>query len=357
MSLNPLRDPLIRAGRDASKAPSPISVEADAALAGFTAVRKELERLVKNGELTVSTARSKAAEAANRLRGLLVPKANGFSPVPKAFLDRLVEASENRRKARENAAAESLQRETNDLLRKTLVEQQLVGRAAEFEAQAYVRPVGGGVPAPTLNSLLQFHAGASRAGDLAAMEWGRRQLEAIRIRIVEDEDVRKIDAATDRPDRLNPRIVSRYTEALAASSHEQMEEFVTEALEARDANACAAAFGLAREAPEGPSARWVRKVLEGLDRFPDVALEGLRAWEVEARARDEEAARARVEFTAVQAETDARLAGLEAPSPAEVERIQRDLARPVAAPDEPIGLALNRRGILPTDAHQPQPEV
>lgn len=349
MSLNPHRDTLARAGRDAARRDTPFQAQADAALAGFQAVRRDLERRVHQGEMTVKVARGRAAEAASRMRELLVPLTEGFSPVPRVFLDRLIGASEARKAARDHASVESLHRETNRLLRQTLIEQQLASRAAEFEGRAFTRPMAGGLPAPTLDSLLRFHETASQAGDDSAMEWGRRQLEAIRVRTLADADVRRIDSACDRPDHLNPRIVSRYVEALREASPETLETFVSESLASRDANACAATFTLAREAPEGTSSRWVRAVLDGLEQFPDAALSVLRAWEVEARSEDAEAARARAEFAATVAEADARFPGLEPPSPAELERMERIEARPVAGPDEPIGLNLARRGSFAED--------
>jgi hypothetical protein len=349
VSLNPHRDTLARAGRDAARRDTPFQAEADAALAGFQAVRRDLERKVRQGELTVKVARDRAAEAAARLRELLAPRADGFSPVPRVFLDRLIGASEARKAAKDHASAESLHRETNRLLRQTLIEQQLVNRASEFEGRAFTRPMAGGLPAPTLDSLLRFHEAASQAGDDSAVEWGRRQLEAIRVRTVADEDLRRIDTACDRPDQLNPRIVARYVEALRDASTETLESFATEGLATGDANACAAAFTLAREAPEGTSSRWVRAVLDGLDRFPDAALNALRAWEVDARSEDAEAARARADYAATLAEADARFPGLEAPSAADLERAERVASRPVAAADEPIGLTLDRRGRFAED--------
>lgn len=349
MSLNPLRASLTRAGMSASQLSSPFQSEADTALAGFQAVRRDLERRVKQGELTVKVARERAVQAASRLRELLISRTDGFSQAPRAFLDRLIEATESRKAARERASSEELLRETNRLLRETLIEQQLASRAAEFEGRTYVRSMTGGVAAPTLDGLLQFHETASLAGDDTAMEWGRRQLEAIRSRVVGAEDTRKIDAACDRPDRLNPRIVALYVENLQETSTESLETFVNEAIASRDANACAAAFALAREAPEGPSARWVRSVLDGLDRFPDAALNNLRVWESDTRAEEARAARSKAEYAAAIAEADARFPGLEAPSIAEIERIERIQSRPVATDDEPIGLALNRRGLLPED--------
>ncbi len=349
MSLNPLRDTLARAGFSASQHSSPFQAEADAALAGFQAVRRDLERRVRQGELTVKVARERASDAASRLRDLLISRTNGFSPTPRAFLDRLIEATETRKAAKERASSEELLRETNRLLRQTLIEQQLASRASEFEGRTFVRSMSGGPTAPTLDGLLRFHETASLAGDDTAIEWGRRQLESIRSRVVGDEDIRRIDTATDRPDRLNPRIVAVYIENLHEASIETLETFVSEALATRDANACAAAFALAREAPEGPSARWVRAVLDGLDHFPDAALNNLRVWESDSRSEDAQAARSKADYAATIAEADARFPGLEAPSIAEVERMERIHARPIAAEDEPIGLALNRRGQMPEE--------
>ena len=218
MSLNPLRDTLARAGLGSALRETPFRHDADLALDGFRAVRRDLERRVRDGEITVHAARLGASEAASRVRGLLMPQAKAYSPVSRTFLDRLVAASDARRHAAKRGSIESLQRETNRLLRETLVEQQLSARATEFEGRAFVRSMIGAEPAPTLGSLLRFHEDAARSGDDAAAEWGRRQLEAMRGRVVADEDLKAIDAACDRPDRLNPRIVARYVAAMEAAT-------------------------------------------------------------------------------------------------------------------------------------------
>lgn len=344
MSLNPLRDALTRTGMAASRHESPFQAQAEASLSGFRAVREDLERRVKRGEITVKVAREQASQAASRIRDLLVPQAQTYSPVPRTFLDRLVQASEARKTARDQGSLESLQRETNRLLRQTLIEQQLSSRQGEFEGKAFVRPMMGGDPAPSLDSMLQFHQNATQAGDETAMEWARRHLESMRNRVFGPEDEQKIDSATDRPDQLNPRIVTRYMETLRQSSPEMMEEFVNEALAARDANACTAAFVVAREAPE-TEARWVRTVLDGVDLFPDAALNALRTLEADARAAEAQAALASADHAASLAQAEARFVGLEAPSMADLDRLERIQSRPLAAPDEPIGLALDRRGL------------
>ncbi|MBX6316354.1 MAG: hypothetical protein IRY99_26100, partial [Isosphaeraceae bacterium] len=278
MALNPFRAVSSRSGLDACSHDTPFQAEAAAALASFRIVHDELRKRVRQGELTPKVARERAAAAAAGLRERLLTRADGYSPVPRAFLDRLVEVSEARQKARERQTLESLQRETNRLLRLGLIEQQIVHRAAEFEARSFRRPLAGGQPAPTLEGLLAFHEAATQAGDDAAREWARRQLERLRPSTSDPDDQRRIDEACDRPDQVNPRTVIRYLEALRDRSADERERFVAEAIAASDASACAAAFALAREAPEGAALRWVRAVLDGLKSFPDAALTALRTW-------------------------------------------------------------------------------
>jgi hypothetical protein len=209
--------------------------------------------------------------------------------------------------------------------------------------------VTGGAPAPSLESLLAFHRQASDAGDEAAAEWARRQLEGFRGRTVDAEDQRKIDLACDRPDRVNPRLVDTYVESLGGSDAEGLETFVVHALEDRDANACMAAFILARQAPEGDQPRWVRMVLNGLGSFPDAALGTLRTAEAESRAADAEAARAQADYAIAVAESLAQLTGVESSTESELRKQARVQAKPVARPGETIGLALDRRGLSPEE--------
>ncbi|RUL85734.1 hypothetical protein [Tautonia sociabilis] len=353
MSLTPRRVPLgpigVRAdeaGADASPAFRP---EAEAALARFRARRDELQRGVRRGELTPRVARRLAAEAAAALRSALAAEAETFSPTPRAFLDRLAEAADDRRRAREAASLEALQRETNRLLRDSLIEQQLRNREDEFRARTYTRRVAGGDPSPTLDGLLRFHEDASLAGDEAALEWARRQLEAFRPLAPDPDDQRKIDLATDRPDRVNPRLVSRYVEQLDGAPPDDLEAFARHALEARDANACVAAFVLARQAPEGTALGLVRQVLDGLSQFPDAAIATLRCWEADARSADAAAAIAEAERVASIAEQEAALPGVAPPTEAELDRLARIESLPLAAPDEPIGLVPVRRGLSPEE--------
>jgi hypothetical protein len=274
----------------------------------------------------------------------LKQRAGDFSMVSRAFLDRLVEASDRRKLAAERSSLEGLQRETNRLLRSVLVEQQIQVRHGEFEARSYVRPVAGGQPAPTVETLLAFQSHATLAGDDAAAEWGRRQLEAFRPLVQNPDDQRRIDLATDRTDRVNPRLVAAYVDAMHDQPPEEMERFVSESVAAKDANACMAAFVMAREVADGIRLRWVRQVLEGIEEFPDSALTTLRALEATARDEDREAALAQAEFAIAQVESEAKLAGLEAPSEAELARRAEIAGKPAARPGEAIGLALDRRG-------------
>lgn len=344
MSLNPRRDPIRPDLIFDGPAVSPFQAEADAAMAGFRAARSGIEEQVRRGDLTVKVARERALTAAEQLRERVMTRAEGFLATPRAFSDRLAEADARRARAREAPSIESLQRETNRLLRESLVEQQLQARAAEFEGRAYVRLVAGGPPSPTLSTLLAFHRQADASGDDAAREWVRRQLEAMRPRVLEPEDRRKIDLACDRPEAVNPRIIGDYVEALGGRPTAELELFAGEALTSRDANACTAAFVLARQAPEGPSARWVRSVLDGVTDFPESSIRMLRGLEADARRAEAELTKTAAESVVARAAAEARLSGLEPPTAEQLVRRARVESLPVAAPDEPIGLALTRRG-------------
>jgi hypothetical protein len=344
--LNPFRETLSRAGIAAQDRSSPFQAEAEAALSRFRAIRADLKRQVRRGDLTVKVARAQAAESAAELRARLLKQSEGYSPTPRAFLDRLVEADKARKKSKESLSIEGLQRETNRLLRQHLLEQQLQARSAEFEGKTYLRPMTGGVPSPTLDSLLSMNRMASDSGDEVALEWSRRQLEGFRNRVFNDDDIRKIDLATDRPDRVNPRIVDVYVEALQRRPTDELETFVEKAIDGGDANACIAAFALARQDPEGPKARWVRKVLSGLSDYPDAALTTLRSLEAEARASESEAAKAQAQFAIARAEAEVALDGLEAPTEREREKAAKIQSKPVVRPGEAIGLTLQRRGAI-----------
>ncbi len=309
-----------------------------------------MERQVRRGDLTVKVARATTEAAAAQLRHDLRSRADGFQATPRVFLDRLVEAAEARKRSREQMSLEGLQRETNRLLRLSLVEQQLQTRAQEFEGKTYVRRMPGGQPAPTLDSLLAFHQTASLGGDEAAVEWTRRQLEIQRPRVADAEDQRRIDLACDRPDSVNPRLVAAYLEAISAGDPAEVERFASNAVESSDANACVAAFLLARAEPSATAVRWVRDLLNSLSAFPAAALETLRAVEAETRGEDVEAARAQADYAIALAEAQARLTGVTTPTAEEIARAERVRAKPVAKLGQPIGLALDRRGYLADEA-------
>ena len=358
MPLNPLREPLSQLGRAARQHETPFQSEAEAALARLRSVRGELEQQVRRGDLTVKAARGRAGAVAAEIRNDLLARCKEYSPAPRAFLDRLVEVTKARKVAQANASLEALQRETNRLLRQSLVEQQIVTRSAEFEAQGYVRPLDGGASFPTVGSLLTLHDRAALDCDDAAQEWARRQLEAIRPRVSNPEDQKRIDMACDRPDRVQPAVVLRYIQALEHATPEDMEKFATEAIAAQDSSACCAAFALARMAPEGLEPRWCRIVLQGVKDFPDAALNVLRDWEAEARNAEAEAALAGANYAIAVAVAEAEMPKVEAPSASDIERQERIGNRPVAAPNEPIGLTLLRRGLNPqefADLQAPQP--
>src|SRR5262245_65901722 len=118
MPLNPLRAALLPAGLDAYRRPSPFRAEAEAALAGFSAARKDLEAQVRRGDLTPKVARGRAAELAAGLAADLRARLDASAGGPSPWQARLAEAAKDRARAREAGPAESLQREANQIDRK-----------------------------------------------------------------------------------------------------------------------------------------------------------------------------------------------------------------------------------------------
>ena len=127
-----------------------------------------------------------------------------------------------------------------------------------------------------------------------------------------------------------------------------MERFVSQATEGHDANACVASFLLARESPAGVAARWVRDVVNGLERLPR-----RRARRPSGPSRPRTAGprrrrpTPRSAYAVAMAESQSRFTGVQSESGEELERKARVQAKPVAKLGEPLGLALDRRGLDP----------
>jgi hypothetical protein len=357
MALNPHSE-AIRASASALRTVGPFQTEAAAALGAFQEVRAGLARQVRNGRLTPRVAREQAAAAASALRDDLSQRAAAVTSAPSVLADRVASTLHRRRADAARPSFGTLQRETNQLLRQNLLEQQLTSRSAEFQARAYLRPLGGGAPAPSLESLLAFAAGAEAGADEPAREWARRQLESFRSFVHTDDDLRRLDAACDRPEQVNPRTVTRYLASLAEATAEELERFASEAVASRDASAGVAAALLARSlttADESPA--WVQSLLDGLDSLPSPALEAISSHIEAERAVRAESAEATVQALMFRAEAEARMPNLEAPTEAEVARIARAEARPLADASQPIGLAPAFRGRSPEEIAAQPPQT
>jgi hypothetical protein len=315
-------------------------------LASFRLDKRELELKVRRGDLTTKVARQQAAMLASDVATKLRAQVETFSRVPRVFLDRLTDVANRRRGRTERSSLENLQRETNRLLQSMLLEQQIQARTAEFESRTYVRPIAGGEPAPSLETLLAHNRSSKLAGDDPAVEWSIRRLEDMRPFLTNDDDHRRVDLATDQPHRINPRLIEKYLDTMRGKPADALEEFANEAVTARDSNACIAAFILARESPDALRLRWVRTLLEKIDEYPDGALNTLRHLEVKQRDADRKAALSHIETVGAQAVSEARMFSAETPSDEELERRAAIEKLPVAKLGEPIGLALDRRGAL-----------
>lgn len=332
MALNPLRESLGRTIHRPPQIDSPFRPVADAALGAFRAKRIEAERRVGTGDLTLKAAREEVEQASAALRDDLARRSDQYSPVGSIFADRLADGAARRAEASRRRSAEDLQRETIDLLRRGLIEQQIASRAAEFEASTHVRPIAGGLPSTSIDRMLAFHDEADHGGDEAGREWARRQLESLRGRAFDEEDQLKIDHACQRPHQVNERLVAASVADLQGRSDGEIDVFVTHALERLDATACVAAFIVARRSLDPIGRPWVRRILDAVDRFPDAALTSLGAWETRERADEAHAARLHAEYVAEVAASEAKLRGLRAPTDLDLARLERLATRPLAAP-------------------------
>ena len=189
MAMNPLRDALGQSGLRASRSDSPFRAEAESALSSFRAIGQDLRRRVEAGDITPKVARQQADEAASLFRDDLLRRCEGFSSAPRAFADRLVEAANARKRGpREHVAGEPPARDEPappPEPRRAAVDH---AASPSSRAAAFVRPIHGGQPVPTLQSLVAFHDSALQAGDETALEWSRRQLESFRSRVVDPDD-------------------------------------------------------------------------------------------------------------------------------------------------------------------------
>jgi hypothetical protein len=314
---------------------TPFQKVAEDALATFRAARTNVEKRVKTGDLTLKAAREEVAQAAALLRESLASRSNRYSPVSSVFAERLADGAARRAEANRRRGLEDLQKETNELLKKSLVEQQIQARSGEFEGITHVRPIAGGQPATSVDRMLAFHEDSTRAGDDAGREWARRQLEGLRSRAYSEEEQLQIDRACQRPDRVNERLVSATIDDLDSRGDSELEVYVTHALESLDATSCVAAFILARRATDPIDRPWVRRILQALESFPDAALASLADWETKERIAEAEAARTYAEYAIELADSEAKLKGLRPPTEIELTRLSRLANLPLSRPSSP----------------------
>ncbi len=357
MLANPFREGLGRPTRPRPQVETPFRSIAEQALASFRGVRTEAERRVRTGDLTPKSAREEVAIAAAALREELNRRSKDFSPVTSVFADRLAEGASRRSELRKRRGLEELQRETIDLLRRGLIEQQITARAVELESSTHSRPIAGGAPVTSVERMLNFHEESVGSGDEAASEWARRQLEKLRSRVLDPADEIKIDRATRQPDRVNERLVAATLQDLEGRADTELEVFVTYALESGDATDLVTAFVLARRAIDPIGRPWVRRILEAVERFPDATLAALSDWEARERTAESEAARVHADYAAELAEVEARLHGLRGPTDAELARMSRLAQLPLSAPSvRPESLVeASNRSIIPADGSELNP--
>lgn len=322
----------------------------------FRKRREDLAQLVREGEMTLKAARQRAAELADEL----VRAVDGMTQKEKAktpILSRkLAEAQRTRSR---KVTAEEAQKKTLELLLHNLTELQIANRKEEFEARTYVKSATNMNPAPSVEKLFAVLDEATESGDAPAIEWCRRSLERLRD-FLPDESVRdRIDIACDRPGVLNRRLIQKYREAIAPRLQERgfVEALLDKAVEVSDANACAAIFEIARNAPDLMRSETTEYVATAIERIPDQAIRFAQRTDREAAA--EEAARIErfVETSLAWVERTAQLEEIRQPTEAETRRLERLAGMPPQAIDEPIGLAVLSRSALPGVAENGTAEI
>ena len=164
-----------------------------------------------------------------------------------------MQVADARKAARENASLDTLQRETNRLLRQALIEQQIVTRAGKSKAA----PMCGRWRAASRRRRSTACSPSTTTPPRPAMTQPRigpaASSKACGPSFPRAEDQHRVDLACDRPDRVNPVLVARYLEALQEAAPETLDGFVAQAIETRNADAYCAAFASARNVPRVPT--------------------------------------------------------------------------------------------------------
>jgi len=155
---------------------------------------------------------------------------------------------------------------------------------------------------------------ASDSGDEVALEWSRRQLEGFRNRVFNEDDIRKIDLATDRPDRVQSPDRRRLCRVARGLSADELETFVEKAIDGGDRQRLYRGFRPGPPGPRGAQDSLGAQGPLGPCRFPGRGLErpsgGSRPRPGRARPRPR---RPRRKFAIARAEAEVALDGLEGP--------------------------------------------
>lgn len=305
----------------------------------FRRKRDALAQMVRDGEMTIKAARSRATELAEELAKTVESMTHREKTRKVPLSIKLAEAERARHKP---VPPEMAHAKTMELLMRNLTELQIANRKDEFEARTFVKSSTNMTPVPSIDKLFELLRDATESGDPPAAEWSRRQLERLR-EFTPDESVRDlIDVACDRPGILNRRLVRKYLEGLTPRLQERgfVEALLEKAIEAADANACAAVFEIARNEPESMRPETLERIVSSLERVPDQAIRY--ACRSDRETTIEEKGRIDRFRTDSMAWIDkmAMLDDVRQPTEAELQRIEHAASLPPLAADEPIGLAM-----------------
>lgn len=253
-----------------------------------------IRRQIADRRITDVVGRERLAVVAANLKSELKAERDKVSIVPKAFVGALAREAQDRPARRMPRTLEersvSLAERTAKAMESMVLEQQLVTRKSEFEGLTFSKLTGQGPastpPTPVFDKLLALADWARRAGDPAASEFARRQLEAMRPMRPTPEDQAAIDAAVERDDLISPGRVTAIVDAFTGKDDATLAKLAEGVWKAGGVSDWAALYALAerhtmKAGDNDPIPAWVAETLAKVRDLPDDALTYLRKSEAD----------------------------------------------------------------------------
>lgn len=197
------KDKLVAAARAGGFDPGLAAIVAD-----YKKATGDFQHLVTTGELGAVAARREAVAKAAEAKAAAAERVGSYEPGNKG-LRAAIKGVVNTPRPSGLTSAETLAKETRDLMKALLVEQQITNRRAELEAKGYAS-MAGGAPIPDPLRLLSL----AESTDDAAREWARRELAGVLPHVADDTTRRRVQAAVRAPGELDPAEVRQAAAAV-----------------------------------------------------------------------------------------------------------------------------------------------